>query len=834
MKSLQFALRSLFRSPFVTVVAIVSLGLGIGANAAIFSMFDQMLLRSLPVPDPGRLVNLAAPGPKPGSQSSNNAGRTESVFSYPMFRDLEKAQTVFTGIAAHRTFGANLSYRKQTLNGDGMFVSGSYFQVLGLQPALGRLIGPADDKAPGESPVVVLSHDYWRTRFDASPSVINDTIIVNGQSMTIVGVAPPGFDGTTLGNKPRLFAPITMRGLLGGPSAPFADRRDYWVYVFARLKPGLSVERARTAINVPYLAIINDVEVPLQKGMSDQTLAKFRVKQLTVEEGRRGQSQIHREAKAPLILLLSVTGFVLLIACANIANLLLARGAARAAEMAVRLSIGAGRWQLVRQLLVESCLLACFGGLAGLLFSGWTLNGILSMMPADVATTIQPAIDARVMLFAAALTLATGLLFGLFPALHSTRPDLVSALKGQPGQPGGSRSAARFRTSLATFQIALSMTLLVSSGLFLRSLVNVSRVDLGLTATNVVTFGLSPRLNAYPPDRSRALFERLEEELAAVPGVSGVTASLVPLLAGSSWGRDVDVEGFEEGPDTDDNANFNELGPAYFRILGSRLLAGREFTAADAAGAPKVAIVNEAFAKKFNLRRDAIGRRMSSGDTEGQRNLDTEIVGLVQNTKYSEVKDPVPPMFYTPYRQDADLGFMTFYVRTALDPEQFLTTIPKVVAKLDPNLPVENLRTLTQQIQENVFADRIITVLSTGFAVLATLLAAIGLYGVLAYTIAQRTREIGVRMALGAAPGRVRAMVLKQVGVMAAIGGAVGLAAALALGRAAQSMLFELQSHDPAVLAGSAVALGLVAFGAGLIPAHRASQVDPIRALRYE
>ena len=293
MKSIHFALRSLFRSPFVTAVAIVSLGLGIGANTAIYSLFDQMLLRALPVQDPARLVNLAAPGPKPGSQSSTNAGRSENVFSYPMFRDLEKAQTVFTGMAAHRSFGANLSYRKQTLNGDGMFVSGSYFQVLGLQPALGRLIGPADDKAPGEAPVVVLSHAYWRTRFDASPSVINDTIIVNGQSMTIVGVAPPGFDGTTLGNKPQLFAPITMRGALGGPSAPYTDRRNYWVYVFARLKPGVSIEQARTAINVPYGAIVNDVEVPLQKGMSDQTLAKFRVKQVAVEDGRREIGRAH-------------------------------------------------------------------------------------------------------------------------------------------------------------------------------------------------------------------------------------------------------------------------------------------------------------------------------------------------------------------------------------------------------------------------------------------------------------------------------------------------------------------------------------------------------------
>jgi predicted permease len=536
-----------------------------------------------------------------------------------------------------------------------------------------------------------------------------------------------------------------------------------------------------------------------------------------------------------LLLLLGVTGFVLLIACANTANLLLARGATRAAEMAVRLSIGAGRWQLVRQLLVESCVLALFGGVVGILFSGWTLNGILSMMPADAATTVVPAIDVRVLLFAGAVTLGTGLLFGLFPAFHSTRPDLVSALKGQSGQPSGARSAARFRLSLATFQIALSMALLASAGLFIKSLANVSRVDLGLEAENVVTFAISPQLNGYTAARSRALFEQAERELGAVPGVSGVTACLVPLLAGSNWGRDVSVQGFEKGPDTDANSNYNQIGPGYFRTLGSRLLSGREFTAADALAAPKVAVVNEAFAKKFNLGRDAVGKRMSSERAPAGGVLDTEIIGIVQNTKYSEVKDPIPPLFYTPYRQDGDLaGFMTFYVRTALDPEQFLATIPKVVAKLDPNLPVENLRTLPQQVRENVFVDRLITVLSTAFAVLATLLAAIGLYGVLAYTIAQRTREIGVRMALGAAPQNVRAMVLRQVGVMTAVGGAVGLAAAIALGRAARSLLFELQGHDPMALAGAIVALVLVAFGAGLIPANRASRVDPIRALRYE
>ena len=523
---------------------------------------------------------------------------------------------------------------------------------------------------------------------------------------------------------------------------------------------------------------------------------------------------------------------MLLIACANIANLLLARSAARAGEMAVRLSIGASRRQLVGQLLSESVLLALFGGLASVLVARWTLDLIVSLVPREAAETIGTAIDPSMMAFTAALSLGTGLLFGLFPALHSTRPDLLSSLKGQAGQPSGAKSAARFRTSLATVQIALSMALLVAAGLFTKSLINVSRVDLGLKVDNVITFGISPSLNGYTAERSSELFARLEEEWAAVPGVTGVTNSLVPLLAGSNWGNDVSVEGFQAGPDTDSNSRYNEIGPDYFRTLGIPLIAGREFTRADAKGAPKVAVVNEAFAKKFNLGREAVGKRIGNRGQEP----DTEIVGLVQNAKYSEVKQATPPLFFRPYRQrdTAQIGAISFYIRTASDPDALVAMAPRIVARLDPNLPVEELRTMPQQVRENVFLDRFISVLSAAFASLATLLAAVGLYGVLAYTVSQRTREIGLRMALGAAPGRVRRMVLRQVGVMTVVGGVAGLAAAVALARLAQSLLFEMQGSDPYVLIGSAVALTLVALGAGFIPAHRASQVDPMRALRYE
>ena len=835
MSNLKFAFRTLFNTPFVTIVAIVSLALGIGANAAIFSLFNQMLLQPLPVAEPNRLVNLLVPGPKPGSQSCNQAstrGNCDDVLSYPMFRDLEREQQVFAGLAAHRLVSANIAYGGQTVNGDLLLVSGSYFGVLGIQPAVGRLIGPGDDRIIGESPVVVLSHGFWTTRFAADRGLLNQTMIVNGQAMTIVGVAPRGFTGTTIGAEPKVFVPVTLRKPVNPWSERMDNRRNYFLYVFGRLKPGVSIDQARASLDPQYRAIVNDVEATLQTGMSPQTLARFKTKPILLEPGARGQSAIPNTARPSLRLLLGVTAFVLIIACANIANLLLARSAARAGEMAVRLSIGASRSRLVFQLLTESLLLAVLGGIAGMFVAQWTLDLIASLLPNFAATTLDFHVDRTAMLFGAALTIGTGLLFGLFPAIHSTRPDLVSSLKGQAGQPSGARAAARFRTSLATAQIALSMALLVSAGLFTKSLMNVSRVDLGVKVDNVIMFGLSPELNGYTPARTKQLFERLEEELAALPGVNGVTSALVPLLGGSNWGNDVAVEGFPAGPDTDTNSRFNEVGPEYFRTLGVPLIAGREFRRADGAGAPKVAIVNEAFAKKFNLGRDAVGRRIGNrGDKEG---LDTQIVGLVQNAKYSEVKREVPPLFFRPYRQDDRLGNITFYVRTSLDPEQFLPNVPKVVAKLDANLPVEDLRTMPQQIRQNVFLDRMISVLSAAFAGLATLLAAIGLYGVLAYTVSQRTREIGLRMALGAAPSRVRGMVLRQVGVMTIVGGVIGLTAAIWLGRLAQSLLFEMKGYDPVVLVSAAAALSVVALGAGFVPAHRASQVDPMQALRYE
>ena len=427
----------------------------------------------------------------------------------------------------------------------------------------------------------------------------------------------------------------------------------------------------------------------------------------------------------------------------------------------------------------------------------------------------------------------TGLAFGLFPAFHSTRPDLVTALRNNSGKLSGGRGAARFRTSLVTAQVALSMSLLIAAGLFVKSLYNVSRVDLGIRIDNVVQFSISPRLSGYDSTRSKALFIRAEEELKAIPGVTSATADLVGLIRGNNWGNDVSVQGFKRDPDTDAGSRFNEVGPGFFKVLGVPLLAGREFTDADVDGRPKVAVVNEAFAKKFNLGKggDVVGKRMAVGDTNV---LDVEIIGLVKDSKYSQVKQTIPPVFVLPYRQDPSVGGMNFYVRSSGEPANIIKAVRTTMARLDPNLPLEELKTLPQQVKENVFLDRMISILSAAFALLATILAAVGLYGVLAYSVAQRTREIGVRMALGANSGNVRAMVLKQVGVMIVIGGTIGIAGALALGRGAKSLLYELSGYDPIVIATSVVLLALVALSAAYVPALRASRIDPMQALRYE
>jgi putative ABC transport system permease protein len=829
-QDIRFALRTFRRAPGFTAVAVLTLALGIGANSAIFSLFNQLLLRPLRVSEPQELVNLVSPGPRSGPTSCAGIGKCEAVFSYPMFRDLERIQTVFTGVAAHRDVGVNLGYRGQTTTSQGLLVSGNYFPVLRLQASLGRLLGPFDDRIVGGSEVVVLSHAYWQRQFGGRADVLNESLVVNGQPLTIVGVAPEGFDGTSIGVRPDVFLPITMRWRLApDPRSPPENRRGYWVYMFARLKPGVSVEQAHSALDTSYRAIINEVEVPLQEGMSDQMLAQFRARGIRLEPGARGQSTFAEDGWIPLALLLAVTALVLVIACSNVANLLLARATTRSKELATRLSIGATRGRIIAQLLTESCVLALIAATASLFIARWTLDLFRTMLP-DGPRYIPAQLDTFILIVTGALALFASVAIGLFPALRATRPDPLAALKGQAGQPSGDRGLARSRVSLATVQVTLSVVLVVLAGLFTKSLANIARVDPGLNTEGLVTFAVSPARNGYTPQRSAALFARLEEEIAALPGVTAVSTSTTQLLSGDMRTTEVFVEGFDIRPEADHGTQYDEIGPGYFRTLGVPLIAGRDFTDGDSENAPKVAIVNEQFARKFGLGRDAVGKRTSQGTPA----LDVQIVGLARDFKHTNLRDAAA-MYFLPHRQGTRRpGVMTFFVRTPTSAEGIASAIRDAVRRLDANLPVEEFRTMEDALHGATTRERLMSVMTGSFAVLATLIAAIGLYGMLAYAVAQRTPEIGLRMALGATRARVRWMILRQVLVVAIVGGGIGLLSAILLGRAAQTLLFQLQFDDPVVLASSLVALVLVALAAGLLPAERAARVDPMSALKYE
>jgi predicted permease len=818
MASLRIVLRGLLRTPLFTAIAIVSLALGIGANTAIFSLLDQVMLRTLPVKNPQELVYLYNPGPTQGSNSSDEAGGPS--FSYPAFREMQKQQTPFVGLGAARGQQVSLAYKNRSSHGEARLVSGNYFGLLGVRPALGRLFTEDDDRTPGGHPLVILGYGYWVSSFGGDVGVLNQSINVNGYPMTIVGVAQKGFASEKLGEPPEIYVPVCMKKEVTPDWNGLSDRKNYWISLFGRLKPGMTLKRAEVAINVAYRGqLLQDVEL-LRRPKPD-LLAQFKAKKVILKEGQYGRGGLRDQTKQPLFLLVGITGLVLLIACANVANLQLARGAARTREVAVRLAMGASRMQLIRQLLTESCLLAIAGGALGLVGAHWTLRGILASLPPSrgLQGFLSDKLDGRVLLFSFALSVATGVVFGL-----------VSSLKTQAGQASPTASANAFRKTLVTAQMAISLLLLISAGLFGKTLVNLSSVDLGIKADHLLTFSLMPRLNKYTDQATASFHQQLTDRLAAIPGVKLVSSAMVPAIAGSTWGSNVTVEGYTSATDAGSDSDYNRIGAGYFRTMGMPLIGGREFTPADNLAGPKVVIVNEAFARQFLPNQNPIGRHMALGD--GKPNM--EIVGVVKNAKYSDLKERPPSVFFTPLQQNVHWDLLNFYVRTALDPDHTAPEVRRAVASLDPNLPIHELKTMEAQIEENLFVERILSTLTNAFAGLATLLAAVGLYGILAYNVARRTREIGIRMALGADPAHVRGLVVREVAIMLLAGTVAGVGAAAATGKYVQSFLFAMKPLDAAVYAGAAGLLWLIAMAAAYVPVRRATSVDPMVALRYE
>jgi putative ABC transport system permease protein len=814
LNNLRDAVRQLNRRPGLSIVIIAILGIGIGVTTGVFSLFQQILLRPLPVPEPERLVNLA-PEPVP-------------VFSYPMFRDLEARQDVFTGLATYDEIPSNVAYQGVARAGTSMAVSGRYFEVLGLEPALGRLIGSADEPALDDARVAVLSYAYWRNSLGGDPAVVGRTLTVNGEALTIVGVAPAVFSGTEFASSPQVFVPLTLRFLLRAmPRNQAQNRFAFGFNVFGRLRPGVELAQAAASINTLHSAIVAELE-PTPAGAANPLPPRT----IALLPGGKGQrTEIAATVGQPLTLLLGLTFVVLLVVCSNVANLLLARGAARANEMAIRGAIGASRGQLLSQLLAEAGVLALIGGLLSLPIAALTLEIIQWLVPAGVVNEFAIELQPAFILLTVAVSLSTVLLFGVAPAVEASRAGarLIASSPGAHALAG--HGSTRFRSALTTSQIAFSVVLLVLAALFAQSLANVARVNLGVDVDSLVTFNVAPQRNGYGAERVNAAYSGVEEALRAVPGVTGVASTAIPLLSDSRFGRG--VEGFDVPVSLDDLVPINMVSPGLFATLGVQLLAGRDFDATDTASSPSVVIVNQSFVRRFNLGDDVIGRRFRVAGGNGE----LQIVGLVADaaSSGSGAKADVPAQYYQPFSQVGPFApSRYFYVRSSLDPAALLRTIPQVVAGVDPDLPVDSLRTLEAQFASNVYVDRLVGVLSASFAILATLLAAIGLYGMLTYSVTQRTRELGVRLALGAVPARLRAMVLKQVGAMTAIGCGVGIAAAIALGKAVEAMLFGVSGYDPLAFAVAVAVLCLVVLAASYLPARRASSVAPMAALRYE
>ena len=830
LRDFRYSLRTLGKSPVFLSVAVLSLALGIGANTAIFTLINQLILQPLPVKDPDRLVMLAGRGKHYGG--NNGPDR----LSYPMYQEIRDHNEVFSGMFATypNTVSASFQGRTELIGAD--FVSGNYFPVLGIGAAVGRVFNASDDLIQGGHPLAVLSHGYWRTRFASDPAIVGKQIVVNGRSLTIIGVSPAGFDGVEPGRAPQIRIPITMKDELphtaGG--GRLNGNRFRWAEVFGRLKPGLTMEKAQAGLQPLFHQILNRevTEKPFAKA-SPYVKQEFLKMWMELMPGSKGRSNLRRAYSKPLFALMGIVALVLLIACSNLANLLIARASARQKEIAVRLALGASRRSLIRQLLLESMVISIAGGALGVGLATLIDRALIAFLPSGhTPLSLSATPDWTVLAFTFVISLLAGTVFGLVPALQSTRPRLADTLKDQAGGVirGGS---AGLRKALVIAQVSLSLLLLIGAGLFLQSLRNLKTLNPGFDVQNLLAFDVDPTLNQGNKAWADSYYRRLHDRLRSLPGVESHTFAVVPVLENNEWDNWVTIEGYQAKQDERPDPHMQYCSPGFFQTLKIPVLLGRDFNDRDILGAPKVAIVNQKFVKRYFGDADPLGRHVGMGIDPGTK-TDITIVGVVGDTKYESMRDEIPYEMYVPAEQTNFANGGTIYVRSAGNPTQMFNLLRSEASSVDSGVPVYDMRTVSGQLDISLLTERLLATLSSVFGCLATLLAALGLYGVMAFMVARRTREIGIRMALGAGQGKVVWMVLRETLLLAGTGVGIGLVGAYGLTRLIQAQLFGVESTDLLTMGAASLGIAAVTALAGYIPARRATTIDPMSALRWE
>ena len=836
LQDLRYALRQLRRSPGFTVTAVLTLALGIGANAAIFTLFDQALLRLLPVRNPRELVRFRWSGSFSGTQSSFG-GDGFNYFSYPMYKDLRDQNQVFQGILAAERYSVGVSWHNQAENEDAEIVSGNYFQLLGLRPALGRLFNQQDETAKDANPVAVLSYGYWESRFAGERDIVGQTALINGHPFTIVGVAPQNFDSAIGGYKPGVFVPTTMVGIAIPWRAPLDDLGNHqstWLTLVARLKPGVTIAEAQAGL-APLWHALRSAELPLFKNGDERFRRRFvEDSHIQVLDDSRGFSPGRNDLEKPLYILMSMAGLLVVLCSINIATLLLLRAAGRAREVSMRYALGAKRSRIVSQLLVEGGLLGLSGALAGI-----AVAPVAATLLVRLITNADPgnepyssAIDSRILLFSFAVSFLATLAFSIAPVFHFLRPNLAGALRQNAGT--ATRASQRFRKAAVGAQIGLSVLLLGCAGLFVRTLNSLLREPVGFDIARLLTFSLDPSTSGYGDERTLQTVTGALEALRRIPGVASAAASNDPELSGNSNGSNFSIQGYKAAPD--ENMTFEEpqITPGYFATLRQPILAGREFTDGDAKGRPKVAVVNLALAKRFfGSPQNAVGRQIARGEGKDTK-YDITIVGVVANSHHTDLRTPLGPAVYEPYLQMEHPTGVQMYLQTARPPQLLAGAARQAIHQLDSTLVVDGLRTMQEEVDRTANDERALAFLAIGFSVIAMILAAVGLYGVLAYSTEQRTREIGVRLALGSPRLTVGLLVFREMVWIAAVATALALPCTIALAHLFQSQLYGVTTFDPLTLLAATLFTALMVGLASALPARRAAAVEPMQALRTE